>query len=242
MSFPAAFGKSAKSDFTLVTPNFSVKNQTPPVSPRTQNPADFAPAAVTSEFPGVGISIPEPLPTRVGPWRSFFMIAAPMLVLVLALAGLSFYLVRSPSFAHAFVHSISSSTPRFPPAAVHLTNLRFKKVALDSGQVVHTISGTLRNNSKESFGEVVLLGLAFSKDGHVLAQTKVNAGSTLADTRVKSLPLDMLRDLQNAAPAKKYELLPGKDQDFTIALIDGTAKGDISKAAYFSAMVHSVRN
>ncbi|MCO6431258.1 MAG: zinc-ribbon domain-containing protein [Deltaproteobacteria bacterium] len=243
MPFGISIGSNPKQDFTLVNPG-----TTPPLFskefdlPQAPHHSPEAAADMVPDFPGVGISIPDHLPSRYTPWRSFFTIATPMLVVLALLAGVSYYLVKSPTFAHAFINSISASAPKFPPAALHITNLRFKKIILDSGESVYAVVGKVRNNSNQAFKEVTLEGLAFGANGHLIAQSKVSAGATLVDARMKSFPVETLRELQAAPSGKNYELAPGKSQDFLVALLDAPKGTDPSKAAYFSARIHSVRN
>ena len=181
---------------------------------------------------------------RITGTRGVMVFVAPMIVTFIGLLIFSYILIESPSMAQAFARSLSISSPKFAPAGMRLESIKYGKVILDSGEIVPVISGKIKNDSTESFKEVLIEGLAFNAKSQLLASTAINAGSSLADVRMKSLPLDMLKSLQSAKPAKKYEIAPGSSQDFTIALVgnEGASLPDLSKATYFSARIYSVRN
>lgn len=183
------------------------------------------------------------LTPQVSPWRGFFVLLTPLLFTLAMLSIWAFILSNSPNISERFADSLGSSLPKFAPAGLRVEGIKFNKIILDSGEVVHTIQGKLKNDSVESIDEIIVEGLVFDKSGKLITHSKINAASSLADSRIKSLPLEMIQNLQRAKPSKRSTLVPGADQSFVVALIDEEKERiDLSKAAYFSARIHSVRN
>lgn len=174
--------------------------------------------------------------TGLSRWSSFAYIAAPLLFFVSGVLGASAYLNQNANQGEELVLSISPNLPQIPPVEVSIEETGFRRAALDSGEVVYLVSGTLINNSDETFKDVQLEGLGFDSRGGLVSRTKIDAGATLAKTRIRSLSLGMIEELQSGKIKSKQELKPGQSQEFTFALLDGKPE----LASYFSARVYSV--
>jgi predicted Zn finger-like uncharacterized protein len=174
--------------------------------------------------------------TGLSRWTSFAYLAAPLLFFVSGVLGTSAYLNQNASQGENLVLSISPNLPQIPPVEVSIEETGFRRAALDSGEVVYLVSGTLINNSEETFKDVQLEGLGFDSRGGLVSRTKIDAGATLAKTRIRSLSISMIEELQSGKIRSKQELKPGQSQEFTFALLDGKPE----LASYFSARVYSV--
>ena len=178
-------------------------------------------------------------PTFVRPaWRNVAWLLTPVLMCLMALAYVSFSLVKNPRDGLALTMTGGNSALHAAPAGVAIEGLSYEAVALDDGETVHLISGRVKNNSLETLREVLVEGILFDGVGALVDRSTVNIGSTLAKTRVKSLNMEMIANLQSGKLAKKFELRPGQSHEFTFAQL-GAAPS--FKPAYFSARIHSVK-
>jgi predicted Zn finger-like uncharacterized protein len=172
---------------------------------------------------------------RISSSTLFFM--APIVCALVCLAVLGSYLKNNVNAGASFASLLFSPPAKVAPAGLIIKNPKYRKLTLESGEDVRLISGTLVNSSPESFRDVKLEGLAFDDAGHPLTKVKVDASSSLSKTRVKSLSVDMIKNMQSAAATKRYELKPGDSQDFEMALVDDASV----RARYFSARIYSVK-
>ena len=165
------------------------------------------------------------------PWLTPALITAPMILLLLILA--------LPDFLgfHSMLKPLLPQPTPPPPAGLIISDLQMKQVALQSGEVVHLISGSLQNNTEKSFADITIEGLAFDASGRKVTSQKVNANSTLAKTRIESFTPAMIKELQEKSVARKYELEPGSSQDFAIGLFDK----NIDAANFYSARIYAAQ-
>lgn len=178
-----------------------------------------------------------PASITLTPWRAVAWLSGALLLTLLALVIVSHYFRANPTPATRLFYSAFPSAPHPGAQDLVIQGLRFKRIALESGDAVSTVSGTLVNRGENSLSEILVEGLAFDASGQLVASTRVNAASTLARTRIRSLSMEMVAGLQSGQSARRFELRPGESHDFTIALLDGEPE----RADYFSARVYSVR-
>jgi predicted Zn finger-like uncharacterized protein len=173
---------------------------------------------------------------RLGRWKSAAALSIPLVGFlgVLLLAG--FVLSQNPETAWAIGNSISGSTTRVAPAGLYMSNVSHEEIELESGELVHVISGKVHNTSDQTFTTLNLEGLTFNAAGRLLTRTLVPANATLGKTRIKSLSLEMIRNLQDNARNARFSMKPDETQDFTIAIIHE----EPVNVAYYSARVYSV--
>ncbi|MCB0335245.1 MAG: hypothetical protein KDD62_03040, partial [Bdellovibrionales bacterium] len=126
--------------------------------------------------------------------------------------------------------------PNIAPSGLYISDLRFKKMDLDSGEIVGVIAGTLHNDTSEEFKTVVLEGLGFDEEGNAVSSVRITAGAGLGSAKVKSLSREMINDLQARPPIKKFSLAPQDSYSFSIALTEHKPE----KLAHYSARVYSV--
>ena len=169
-------------------------------------------------------------------WNSFFMLLAPIAVALSLLGVLAYYAETHASVTGSVVASLVPAAPQAAPPGLHIRNTTFKTVTLDSGERVSVISGTLVNGSEKRFRDVQIEGVSFGPNGTPLAQARASASSSLSNTRMKSLTVEMIENLQTAASKKRFELRPGEEQEFSVALLDPES----ANANNFSARIYSV--
>lgn len=173
-------------------------------------------------------------------WRGMMVLVAPLALTVVVLMVLSYLATQRPLAAERLVRGMSIA--EVPPSGVIIKNTKFAALTLDSGEKIHTISGKIVNQSSANLRDVRLEGLAFDHNGNLINSTRVSSASTLIKTRIKSLPVDMIRNMQSVKNARRGDLAAGQEQDFLLALLDSPGADDeIQNARYFSARVYSVR-
>ncbi len=169
-------------------------------------------------------------------WNSLMITSAPLVFFLSILIGASYYLRSNPGAAENIYASFSQTAVQVAPPDLSIVNARFKQVVLDSGETAYLVSGTLKNQSQQTLRNVMLEGIGFNESGELVSRNRVDAGATLAKTRVRSLTPEMIKNLQSGQLKNKLVLKPGDAEDFTFALLNGEA----AKARYFSARVYSV--
>ncbi len=174
---------------------------------------------------------------RLAGWKQLAYIALPVLICLVLLVLLGSVLTSNPGQSVSIANSIIPGQAQVAPASLYISKVRHQVVELESGDAVHIISGTLKNSSEDTFSEVILQGFAYNEAGRELESLLVSAASSLAKTRIQSLSLEMIDNLQNKPINKRYQLKAGESQDFTIAMFSEA----LEKTTYYSARVYSVR-
>lgn len=200
---------------------------------QTSNFGDRVPLSETHSAPPA--FVPASAESR---WTGLLSIAAPLVLFLSVTIAFSYYLRGNAEGAEHMLASLSRSTPQVAPAQLNILNTKFRHVVLDSGEGAFVVSGTIKNETAETFREIKLEGVGFGDDGVLVSRQRVDLGATLAKTRLRSLTPEMIKNLQSGQLKSKTQLKPGESEEFAFALLDG----DASKAHYFSARVYSVLN
>ena len=162
----------------------------------------------------------------------------PLLLFLSLLAAFSIYLRVNEAAAGQLADSILPSMPQTAPANLYTKNVELKPIVLNEGQSIYVISGTIKNETDRSFAEILIEASLLSQDGNETLITKqFNAGATLAKTRIKSLSLEMIDELQSGRMARHFQLAPGEELEFAVAL-----HGDeIDQAQFYTLRIYSVQ-
>jgi hypothetical protein len=170
-------------------------------------------------------------------WRSLFMVAAPLILCLACVALLAYVLKSSPATAEKFLAALNPAAELAAPAGLRVEGLRYQRIALEKGDTLVLISGQIVNGSSRVFKDVFIEAVGFDAAGKVLAKTRLNANSTLAKTRVKSLSPEMIENIQGSKSVKALNLDPSEKHEFAIGLL----QPEMAKAKFFTARVYSVR-
>lgn len=174
--------------------------------------------------------------TRSG-WRALALTTAPLAGFIIVLIFISILASTNPIKTQEIIASLSNSAPSIPDSGLHISDVNIRKVTLDDGESVYLISGEIKNNSAKDFSDVQIEGQAFDRAGALVTRVKAQAASNLALTRVKSLSIDMIRNLQGSRESSRTIIPAGKKQEFALAI-----SGDQAiQAAYYSARIYSAR-
>lgn len=170
--------------------------------------------------------------------KGVLALLVPVLVFLGVIVAFGLTLQSSHDLAASFSEVIGANSLRVAPPGLYVKSSRIKKVVLSSGESLYLLSGTVRNDTSETFSEITGEGILFDQDGMPLISVKALANSALADTRVKSLSLNMIQDLQTKRPARRLELQPGQEQPLSVALYGP----DLSKAKHYLLRLYSISN
>lgn|GEM_PF-3666781 len=174
-------------------------------------------------------------------WQALMLFASPLLFFLALLMAFSYHLRTHPTSAAWVSQRVFPAAPRPAPVGLYIKNSNFKKVILDNGETVHIVTGKIMNSTQHSFNQILLEGILFDALGKPLSRTKVDASTTLAKTRIKSLTLDMIRNIQNGRPDRTFRLNPNQDLDFSLALGIDNLREEISQARFFTVRLYSVK-
>lgn len=228
------------------------------------------------KFPKVkGFSIPTPslsLPKRAlslpktaalsESWRGVGIIGGSIFGFLILLAFLTITLHVSPTMARMFSSLFATQIDQVPPAGLLVQTTKFTPVTLDSGDTVYLVSGTIVNNTSETYKDVAVEGFMFDRVGKVI-RTSVGrapsamAGSLTSFSKTNGLSLQEMVMLQAARINGKNgkvsktsgNLLPGARANFAVVLSQlpanhqrqGSSDRRLNQANYYSARVYSVR-
>ena len=164
----------------------------------------------------------------------YIYIFLPFIATIIALGTITFKLVNSDQ--QNLIRAFLPSAPTAAPSDLIITELNFKQFPLQSGEILHLISGTIANHTNQSFDNIVLEGLAFDVTGQPLFSKRVNADAalTLAKADVKSFTSEMINDKQDEIPSRRYELASNASQQFAIGIVDD----EMRNAKFFSARIY----
>ncbi len=170
-------------------------------------------------------------------WRSLILIALPIVTMVIVFALLAYTVSSSGESTLRLVQALLPNTPTPPPAGLVVRNVECKKTILDSGDSVWLISGKLLNLSTEQVRDVQIEAAAFNAAGEVSVHERVPLSTILLRSRIGSLTISMLQNLQHE-PAKRVALVrPNDKSEFAIALVGP----ELAKGRSLSIRIYSAR-
>lgn len=170
-------------------------------------------------------------------WVDCALLSSPFLLALIFLSLTGFAFSQFPELGRNYLPTMIASLPESAPENLYISDLRYKEIDLESGEHVAIIAGTLNNDGREEYKTVEIEGLGFDEKGNVLQSARIYAGAGIGNTKLKSLSITMMNDLQSRPPLKKFKLEPESTYDFTIALTDGDSE---KSPKHFSARVYSV--
>lgn len=181
---------------------------------------------------------PVAMPTArsVSGWRSYLLLASPMILTLICLFMLSVYLVSNMDFAENVYHSLRPSAPLVAPPGLQIKELDYQQVTLENGSLLPLISGTIINNSDEEITDIQIEGVLFNRDGRKLRAEKAEANPALLDTELPSLTMDMITEIQHGNQQKPALLAPQETRRFALTL----PEAPLSEARFYAARVYSV--
>jgi len=168
------------------------------------------------------------------PWKA---VAMPVGVFFVVLVLIAASLRLSTAFASGFSAITLPGAVQPSPSGLVIRSANYSRVTLDGGQVIGVISGSITNRGGESVQQVLFEGSLFDSAGKLIKSTISPAESQLTKTKIKTLTVDLLKDIQGAKTSRKDSLHPGETQNFTIAFLDGEHK----KARHYSTRVYAVK-
>ena len=180
--------------------------------------------------------------TIMSGWSAFAVLATPLALLLALVAATSIYLRGNVNLATTLSNLIAPAAHQLAPVGLEIKQPKFKRVTLDSGDGIYLVSGKITNNTERKFKDVIVEGFAFDRSGAPLATSRAHLASTLANTRIKALTPQMIAGLQGVNEVEHFELAPGAEQEFSLALVGSDGERDLAEARYFGSRIYSVKN
>ncbi|MCB0321184.1 MAG: hypothetical protein KDD60_09680, partial [Bdellovibrionales bacterium] len=118
-----------------------------------------------------------------GPLFTSLFYMSVVLGFLISLYAFGEYLMANESNRSAFEGIVSSDLATLPPRGLHLQELKFNRISLQSGESVYALEAQLINNSVGSVSQVELEGVLFNGDGEVILRKSTPVGRPLTNRR-----------------------------------------------------------
>lgn len=163
----------------------------------------------------------------------------PILGFLCVLAIATFLIISSPSIAKSTANALGADGD-MAPTELLITKSTVKRVALENGDMATVLSGVIANDSNRDFSDVKIEGLLYDSAGNLLTSKRISASASLGRSRIQSLTSEMINELQNAKPIKKFELKGGQRYEFTMAIPEA-AKITKADPQFFALRLYSAK-
>lgn len=165
------------------------------------------------------------------------LLSATFALSLIVIATGTLWVTMSPLSADATLTPLNSGAVFPPPPNAYIQATTIKKLHIDSGETVSVITGMLRNDSPTTLKNVIVEGILYDSQGGVLVRRQVPIAASLGRSRIQSLSIDMIEDLQNSPPAKHSTVRSGTQSEFTIVIPENT---QIADARFYASRIYSV--
>lgn len=169
-------------------------------------------------------------------WPTLLAMIIPLGMFLLILTAASIYISLNADSSAKLTKFIPPG-PVAAPAGLFIKSTNIEQVTLDSGEKVQIIKGTLVNDSKHTFRDIIIEGLFFNNLGQEIKSVRINISNSLAEARIKALSAQMINELQSNQMNRYFELTPASKSHFILALTNDLN----SQASFYSVRIHSVK-
>ena len=173
----------------------------------------------------------------LGSWRAPLVIAGPLLSFFLVLFFLSALLKTNPLQSEEMMTSAIPGISRVAPPGLAVIEARLRKITLESGESILALSGRVKNNSGKTIKRITLDGLVFDKQGTLLSEKQVLVSSPLAQSKIRSLSLEMIEDIEANASKGKTAVKDGESAPFVVTF----RPQEVTGSRYFSTRINSIK-
>ena len=171
-------------------------------------------------------------------FKAVAYLTAPCLLFLGVASLIAFISSISPSTIASAASMISSEKTIIAPRDIFVTNTKVKRIALDSGEMVSEITGTVVNKSADSLKEIEIEAAVFDRQNNQVGIDKAKTSSNIGKSRIQSLTPEMIIDLQNTSSARTFSVKPNQEAPFTAVVIEAPSKNGAPKS--FIARVFSI--
>jgi hypothetical protein len=173
----------------------------------------------------------------LGAWRGPLVIAGPLVSFCFALFFISAFLKTNPLESEEMITAAIPGITRVAPPGLAVIEARLRKITLESGESILALSGRVKNNSGKTIKRITLDGLVFDKQGMLLGEKQVLVSSPLAQSKIRSLSLEMIEDIEANASKGKTTVKDGESAPFVVTF----RPQEVGGARYFSTRINSIK-
>ncbi len=173
----------------------------------------------------------------LGVWRGPMVIAGPLVSFCFALFFISAFLKTNPLESEEMITAAIPGITRVAPPGLAVIEARLRKITLESGESILALSGRVKNNSGKTIKRITLDGLVFDKQGMLLGEKQVLVSSPLAQSKIRSLSLEMIEDIEANASKGKTTVKDGESAPFVVTF----RPQEVGGARYFSTRINSIK-
>ncbi len=175
-------------------------------------------------------------------WKAFSYMSIPLLSFLLIIIAACYFFQDNLKAAASFTSVLFPKAPQVAPAGLQIAGSTLKKLALDTGEEVFVIAGTVQNKSDQTLTDVILEGFLFNNKNQIVSGVRANLNSTLASTRIRSLTPDMIKSLQKEAAVRSYTLKPDQELPFALAIFaQGSSAPQSYTPQFYGVRIYSAR-
>ena len=173
----------------------------------------------------------------LGNWRAPLIIAGPLVSFFIALFFISALLKTNPLQSEEMITAAIPGISRIAPPGLAVIEARLRKITLESGESILALSGRVKNNSGKLIKRITLDGLVFDKQGALISEKQVLVSSPLAQSKIRSLSLEMIEDIEANASKGKTTVKDGESAPFVVTFRPQEVVG----SRYFSTRINSIK-
>ena len=163
---------------------------------------------------------------------SYKLLLAPSFASIILFGAIAILSMVSPKTITNISNGFIAAKEHTLPTDLYVKKASLKRVVLDSGETVSVITGKVKNDSPHAIKELFLEAAIFDPKSKLLEKRKAHVASALTKSRVQSLTPQMLEDLQNAKPARSFNLKPNQEGDFTIVVPEPQAINSLPPTSF----------
>jgi predicted Zn finger-like uncharacterized protein len=163
---------------------------------------------------------------------SYKLLLAPSFASIILFGAIAIISMVSPKTITNLSNGFIAAKEHTLPTDLYVKKASLKRVVLDSGETVSVITGKVKNDSSLAIKELFLEAAIFDPKSKLLEKRKAHVASALTKSRVQSLTPQMLEDLQNAKPARSFNLKPNQEGDFTIVVPEPQAINSLPPTSF----------
>jgi hypothetical protein len=119
-------------------------------------------------------------------WSGFMLLVAPILLFLSCIALVSIYSTNAPVATERVLSFLSTPHLSPPPPGLSIIETQFRKLSLEDG-AVYLITGTLFNDSDQSFKDITVQGFVYDAMGNSILTSFSSLTSALSELDLKTL-------------------------------------------------------
>jgi predicted Zn finger-like uncharacterized protein len=165
---------------------------------------------------------------------SYKILFAPAFASIILFGSIAILSMISPNTISTITSSFIASKENSLPSDLFVSKASLKRIVTDSGETISVISGKIKNASNSTISDLYLEGAIFDSSGKILEKRKAHYNSALNKSRIQSLSLTMIDELQSAKPARNTPIKPQQESEFTIVIPEPQSISSLPPSSYIT--------